>query len=76
MEWSDFKDNTVMKSIIPLSLNRKVYNHCILPFLTYRSETWNLEKDLERKLRSAQRGMVIIMFGISWRDRKRRSCMV
>ena len=35
MGWSVF----VMKSYPPLSLKRKVYNQCILPVLTYGSET-------------------------------------
>ncbi len=58
MGWSAFgKQNLVMNSNLPLSLKRKVYNQCILPVLTYGSETWRLTKELERKLRSAQRGM-------------------
>ncbi len=58
MEWSVFgKQNLVMNSNLSLSLKRKVYNQCILPVLTYGAETWRLTKELERKLRSAQRGM-------------------
>ncbi len=38
--WSNFgKQNLVMNSNLPLSLKRKVYNQCILPVLTYGSET-------------------------------------
>ncbi len=55
---------------LPLSLKRKVYNQCILPILTYGSETWHLTKEQERKLRSAQRGMEMKILGITWRDRK------
>ncbi len=74
MGWSAFgKQNLVMNSNLPLSLKRKVYNHCTLPVLTYGSETWRLTKELERKLRSAQRGMERRMLGITWRDRKRAS---
>ena len=36
-----------MKSNLPLSLKRKVYNECILPFLTYISETWSLTKGMK-----------------------------
>ncbi len=57
MGWSAFgKQNLVMNMNLPLSLKRKVYNQCILPVLTYGSETWRLTKELERKLRSAKRG--------------------
>ena len=74
MGWSAFgKQSSIMKSRLPLSLKRKVYNQCILPVLTYGSETWSITKNLERKLRSAQRGMERIMLGITWRDRKRAS---
>ncbi len=62
-----------MNSNLPLSLKRKVYNQCILPVLTYGSETWCLTKELERKLRSAHRGMERRMLGITWRDKKRAS---
>ncbi len=48
MGWSAFgKQNLVMNSNLPLSLKRKVYNQCILPVLTYGSETWRLTKELE-----------------------------
>ncbi len=62
-----------MNSNLPLSLKRKVYNQCILPVLAHGSETWRLTKELERKLRSAQRGMERRMLGITLRDRKRAS---
>ncbi len=66
MGWSAFgKQNFVMNNNLPLSLRRKVYNQCILPVLTYGAETWRLTKELERKLRSAQRGMERIMLGIT-----------
>ncbi len=57
MGWSAFgKQNLVMNSNLPLSLKRMIYNHCILPVLTYGLETWRLTKELERKLRSALKG--------------------
>ncbi len=74
MGWSAFgKQNLIMNSNLPISLKRKVYNQCILPVLMYGSENWRLTKELERKLRSAQRGMERRMLGITWRDRKRAS---
>ena len=74
MGWSAFgKQSSVMKSNLPIALKRKVYNQCILPVMTYGSETWSLTKELERKLQSAQRGMERIMLGITLRDKKRAS---
>ncbi len=60
-----------MNNNLPLFLKRKINNQCILSVLRYGSETWRLTKELERKLRSAQRGMERKMLGITWRDRKR-----
>ncbi len=72
--WSAFgKQNLVMDSNLPLSLRRKVNNQCSLPILTYGAETWRLTKELERKLKTAQRGMERGMLGVTWRDRKRAS---
>ena len=78
MGWRAFgrqHKHNVMKKNFPLSLKRKVYNQCILPVITYGSETCVLKitKALERKLKNAQREMERIMFGITWRDRKRGS---
>ncbi len=60
-----------MTSNLPLSLRRKVYNQCTLAVLTYGSQTWRLTKELERKLRRAQRGIERRFLGITWRDKKR-----
>ena len=55
MGWSIFgRQHNAMKFHFPLSLKRK----CILPALTYG--------DLERKFQNGQRGIEIIMFGITW----------
>ncbi len=76
MGWSAFgKQSLVMNSNLPLSLQRKVYNQCILPVLKCGSEAWRLTKELERKLRRAERGMERRMLGITWRDYKRASCI-
>ena len=70
--WRAFgKQSDIMKSKIPLSLKKKVFNQLILPVLTYGSETWSLTKAMERKLVSTQRAMERIMMGISLKDRKR-----
>lgn len=45
---SDTHSN-VMHSSLPLFLKSKVWNQCILPLLTYGSETWLLAKGLEKQ---------------------------
>ncbi len=54
-----------------MSLRRKVYNQCVLPTMTYGSETWSLTKYSETKLQSAQRAMERQMLKISLQDRVR-----
>ncbi|KAG1667211.1 hypothetical protein GQR58_018568 [Nymphon striatum] len=58
---------------LPLCLKRKVYDQCILPVLTYGSETWAITDTLLRKLASAQHSMERRILGVSWRDRKTNS---
>ncbi len=65
MGWSaSGKQRLVMNNDLPLSLKRNVYYQCILPVLPYGTKTWRLTKELERKLRSAQRRMERKMLGI------------
>ena len=72
MGWRAFgKQCDILKSKMPLSLKRKIFNQVILPVLTYGSETWSLTKAMERKLVSTQRAMERIMMGITLKDRKR-----
>lgn len=48
MGWGAFgKHSQIVKSKLPLSLKRTVYNQCVLPVMTYGAETWHLTK-LER----------------------------
>ena len=55
---------------IPTCLKRQVYNQCIIPTVTYGSETWNSTKIQTMKLRSMQRAYERIMLNITWRDHK------
>ncbi len=45
-----------MNSNLPLSLKRKVYNQCVLPVLTYVSETWRLTKELREETETCTKG--------------------
>ena len=52
------------------NLPQTFYNQCIIPTVTYGSETWNLTKIQTMKLRSMQRAHERIMLNITWRDHK------
>ncbi|CAH2228331.1 jg1561 [Pararge aegeria aegeria] len=49
----------------------KVFEQCVLPVLTYGSETWSLTMGLIRRLRVTQRAMERAMLGVSLRDQIR-----
>ena len=68
--FSRYKDILTDKTM-PNCLKRKLFNQCILPAITYGSETWTLNKDMERKLKTTQRSMERMMLGYTRRDRKR-----
>jgi len=42
---------------LPMTLRKRVYNQCVLPTMTYGSETWTTTKFLEQKLKTAQHAM-------------------
>ena len=72
LAWSAFgRLHTVMKSSLPICLKSKTFNQCVLPVLTYGSETWCLNVKQTNKLRCAQRAMERRMLGVSLKDRKR-----
>jgi hypothetical protein len=54
---------------LPISLKTKVFNQCIMPVLSYGSETWSTTKRLETKLQVTQRAMERIIVGVSKRDK-------
>ena len=69
--WKSFgKNGDILKSKLPMSLKRKVYNGCVIPAMTYGCETWSLTKNSENLLRRAQRAMERAMLGITLRDRR------
>ena len=71
--WGAFGNlNEVMQSNMPLCLKKKVYNQCVLPAMTYGSETWAMTQRMEQKLRVAQHSMERSMLGITKRDRKNK----
>ena len=69
--WKVFNDNKfLLKSEIPITLKRKLFNQCILPAMTYACETWTMTKSMQQKLAAAQRRMERSMIGITLKDRK------
>ncbi|KAG1714443.1 hypothetical protein GQR58_001388 [Nymphon striatum] len=53
----------------PLCLKREVYDKCVLPVLTYGSETWAITNTLLRKLVSAQNSRKRNILSMRWRYR-------
>ena len=58
---------------LPLSLKKPIFNQCIIPVLSYGSETWTTTKKLEKKLRVTERAMERIMVGVTRKDRVRNT---
>ncbi|KAI8424369.1 hypothetical protein MSG28_002896 [Choristoneura fumiferana] len=70
--WAAFgKLRSVFSSKLPQCLKSKVFDQCVLPVMTYGSETWALTMGLMRKLKVTQRAMERAMLGVSLRDRIR-----
>ena len=44
----------IFKSNIAICLKTQVYNPCVVPAMTYGSETWTLTKQAQNKLAAAQ----------------------
>ena len=58
---------------IPMSLERKVFNQCVLPAMTYGCQTWSLTKALVKKLETSQRAMERRMLNVKLEDRIRNT---
>ncbi|CAH2267916.1 jg8378 [Pararge aegeria aegeria] len=54
-------------------LKTKVFEQCVLPVMTYGSETWSLTMGPIRRLRVTQRAMERAMLGVSLRDQIRNA---
>ena len=57
------RDLLVQNTAVP-----KVFDQCVLPVMTYGSETWPLNIGLMKKLKVAQRAMERAVLGVSLRD--------
>ena len=54
---------------LPMSLKRKAYNQCVIPTLSYGSQTWSLTKEIVNKLEVCQRAMERKILGIKLQDK-------
>ncbi|XP_056630687.1 uncharacterized protein LOC130441151 [Diorhabda sublineata] len=56
--WIAFgKLSSTLKSDLPISLKRKVYEQCVIPVMSYGAETLTLTRQTAGKMRVAQRAM-------------------
>ncbi|CAK1590282.1 unnamed protein product [Parnassius mnemosyne] len=70
--WAAFgKLRHIFSSGIPQNLKTRLYNQCVLPVMTYGTETWSVTAGRMRKLKVAQRAMERAMLGVSLRDKLR-----
>ncbi|KAL0832165.1 hypothetical protein ABMA28_001622 [Loxostege sticticalis] len=70
--WAAFgKLRNIFSSKIPQCLKTKVFDQCVLPVITYGTETWSLTMGIIRRLKVTQRAMERAMLGVSLRDRIR-----
>ncbi|XP_013144778.1 PREDICTED: uncharacterized protein LOC106108224 [Papilio polytes] len=60
---------------IPQCLKTKVFDQCVLPVMTYGTETWPLTAGNIRRLKVTQRAMERAMLGVSLRDRVRNDAI-
>jgi hypothetical protein len=62
---------SIFSAHLPQWLKTKVFNSCVLPVMTYGTETWPLTMGLIRRLNVPQRAMERALLGVSLRDRIR-----
>ena len=72
--WVAFgKLHTIMRSNLPMSMKKKVFNQCVVPTMTYACETCATTKRMDNKLRVTQRAMERLMAGVTKKDRIRNT---
>ena len=65
----------LMKGNLPMLLKRKLMDMCILPILTYGSQTWSLTNIQKSKLKVCQRAMERSILGVKLTDRVRNTTL-
>ena len=71
MGWSVFYKyrEIFLDKDLPICLKRKVFNQCVIPTLSYGSQTWSLTKEIANKITVCQRAMERKMLGIKLQDK-------
>lgn len=70
LAWAAYgKLKDVLQGDFPQHMKAQVYNQCILPTMTYASETWPLTKEILREIAVCQRKMERSMLGVRLIDR-------
>ena len=74
-EWSVFGKcrEIFLDRHLPMSLKRKVFNHCVLPAIAYGCQTWSLTKTFVKKLETSQRAMERRMLNVNRGNRIRNT---
>lgn len=74
LTWAAFgKLRDIFKADYPQHLKTQLYDQCVLPTLTYGSETWPLTKDILNDIAVAQRNMERSMLGLRLQDKIRNN---
>ena len=69
--WAAYANHRdIFKSNLAICLKRQMYNSCVLPAMTYGTETWTLTKQAQNKLAAAQTKMERSMLNITYKDRR------
>ena len=71
--WSAFaRYRSIMRNTkVKMDLKRKIFNECILPIMTYGSQTWSISNTKLQAIAIAQRKMERQMLGVTLLDKKR-----
>lgn len=74
MTWNKFwSHKEVLKSNIPLRLKKKIMDSCLLPCLSYASQTWIYNAYTKRKIMTCQRAMERSIMNLKLRDKQRHT---
>ena len=76
MTWRKFWSlKEILKSKLPTKLKKKVMDGCLLPCLSYGSQTWILNKNATDKIQKTQRAMERSILNIRLKD-KVKTCKI
>ena len=69
--WAAYaKHREIFKRNLAICLRKQVYNSCVLPAMSYGTDTWAIIKQAQNILAAAQTKMERRMLNITYKDRK------